>query len=76
MVGTEPGCGAGGPFSVSLLVVGVGCKGAYLCAAPVGAGIADAPACACRYEFDDDVNVVVAGAGAGAGFEVCVPSEA
>jgi hypothetical protein len=76
MLGAGPGCGRGGPFSVSLLVVGVGCKGAYLWdAVPVGAGMAGAPGCACGYaEFDDDVKVVVDGAGAG--LEVRVPSEA
>jgi hypothetical protein len=38
-VGNAPGCGGGGP-PLSDFVVGVGCTGAYLCAAPVGAGAA------------------------------------
>lgn len=47
MAGIWPGCGCAGPSSVLVFVVGVGCSGAYLCAAaPVGAGKLVAPGCA------------------------------
>jgi len=59
-VGTAPGCGGGGPCSSSL-VVNVGCIGAYLWAALVGAGIAGAPGRAAGYELvEDGIAVVVA----------------
>jgi hypothetical protein len=58
--GTAPGCGGGGPLS-STFVVGVGCIGTYLWAAPVGAGIASSPGCAAGYELvEDRIAVVVA----------------
>ena len=69
-VGTAPGCGAGGPPSLSVFVVGVGCTGAYRSAAAVGAGAA-APGCAGGYEVADDEAVVAARAGFGAKGVVC-----
>lgn len=72
--GSAPGCGGAGP-SLSVFVVGVGCTGAYLCAAPVGAGAA-APGCAGGYDDVEDEAVVVAGAGFGVRGAVCVPGVA
>jgi len=57
--GTAPGCGGGGPSS-SILVVRVGCVGAYLWAALVGAGITGALGLAAGYELvEDGIAVVV-----------------
>lgn len=58
--GTAPGCGGGGPSS-STFVVDVGCIGAYLWTALVGAGIAGAPGRATGYELvENGIAVVVA----------------